>query len=214
MTHAHTSVRTSWARIDAWLQHHAPATFAQLAPPADPHEYDSAQKEMGLRFPAGLLESLDCHNGAEPYTTALPQETPLSLAEIVEFWRTRMTILEREEEPTESLNEDEEHWWHRLWIPWAAIDGDAQVIDMRPGPGQGRIGSALRDDNGNFDGDWGWPSLEAYLFQVAEALEFGDPVGDLVPYLKPNGELCWAYSTDIELDGYEITPAPTTRSRW
>ncbi|WP_432042002.1 SMI1/KNR4 family protein [Streptomyces cadmiisoli] len=214
MTNSYTSVRTSWARIDAWLQRYAPATFAQLAPPADPYEYDQAQREMGLSFPAGLLESLSCHNGAEPYSTVLPQETPLSVTEIVEFWRMRIAVIDGEGEPEDSLDDDGEHWWHRLWIPWAAIDGDAQVIDMRPGPGQGRIGLAPKDDNGAFDGDWGWPSLETYLFQVAEALELGEPVGDSVPHLKPNGELCWAYSSDIELDGYELTPAPTTRSRW
>jgi cell wall assembly regulator SMI1 len=64
---------------------HAPTTFAELAPPATSDEIANAQTQMGLRFPAELLESLARHNGAERYSGVLPGNAPHGAAQMVEL---------------------------------------------------------------------------------------------------------------------------------
>ncbi|MGP3991869.1 SMI1/KNR4 family protein [Streptomyces sp. 3N207] len=210
MTFSDTSVRSSWARIDAWLRSHAPATFAELALPAIPDEIETVQAQLSLSFPAELLASLACHNGAERYSGVLPADAPLGLAEMVELWRMRVEI-SKNDLPQESFEEDCEPWWHPEWIPWAATDGHVEVIDMRPGPEQGRIGSAPHDGSGEFDG--GWPSLGSYLHQVAETLEFGGTVSELAPYLTPEKELRWVFPGEVFVEDEDLLPAPTPRTR-
>jgi cell wall assembly regulator SMI1 len=70
--------------------------------------------------------------------------------------------------------EYDEPWWHELWLPFAEADGTAQVIDLRPGPGYLRVGFAIHDGTGDFDD--GWPSLGAYLTDVADVLDHGGSV--------------------------------------
>ncbi|MGW1045383.1 SMI1/KNR4 family protein [Streptomyces sp. NPDC002547] len=211
MSSSDTSVRSSWARIDAWLQRFSPASIAELAPPATHEEIESAQTRIGLRFPAEFLDSLACHNGAERYSRVLPFGAPLSLVEAVEFWRTRVKLSEEDVDPQESYETVGEPWWHRSWIPWAETDGDAQIIDMRRGPEQGRMGTAPRDDCAEFGGDWGWPSLGSYLFQVAETLESGGNIDESAPYLTPDGGLVW--ETPYEAEFLDLIPVSKKRNQ-
>lgn len=201
------TVQASWARIDAWLRAHAPTSYALLAPPADPTMIESAQVEMGLRFPSDLLESLACHDGITARANMFPDQPPLPVAEIVEHWRMCVEIAGDDPDLCEPSEEGGEPWWHRQWIPWAQSDGDAQIIDMRDGPLQGRLGSAAHDDTGYFDD--GWPSLGAYLGEVADVLECGGEVGVWVPYLTVDRELWWAFEGETELTGDPLVPAPT-----
>ncbi len=152
------SVADSWARIDAWLAAHAPASMAALRPPADPDSIADAQYELGVEFPPELVASLSCHDGLDRWANLLPEAPPLAAHRIVEHWRMCMEIAE----DTGGLQPrpwDDEPWWHPLWIPWAEDGGDAQVIDLRPGPGQGRVGVAVHDGGGDFSD--AWPSLTA-----------------------------------------------------
>ncbi|MEU6341900.1 SMI1/KNR4 family protein [Streptomyces sp. NPDC046977] len=206
MSFSDASVRSSWARIDAWLRRHAPASFAELAPGASADEIESAQAQLGLRFPAELLESLACHNGAEKYSGVLPAGAPLGSAEAVDVWQMRMRLSGEDEEPGGS---DGEPWWHCKWIPWSETDGDVQVIDMRVGPDRGRIGWAVRDDCGRFGEGWGWSSLGTYLHEVAETLEVGGTVGDLGPYLTSESKLIWLPPDEAEY--WELAPTPVSR---
>ncbi|MFK0236318.1 DUF4259 domain-containing protein [Streptomyces vinaceus] len=130
-------VTRSWARIDSWMQRHAPASYALLAPPADPAEVEAAQEAMGVRFPADLLHSLACHDGLTEWANVFPDQPPMSVAGILDHWQMCVEIAGDASDPSE-LHGDEEPWWHPQWIPWAQSDGDSQIIDMREGPGQGR----------------------------------------------------------------------------
>ncbi|WP_306439608.1 DUF4259 domain-containing protein [Streptomyces sp. BR123] len=198
-------VARSWARIDSWMRRHAPASYALLAPPADPAEVEAAQETMGIRFPADLLESLSCHNGIAEWARLLPDEPPMSVAGILGHWQ--MCVEFAEDDPDFAEPDDgQEPWWHPQWIPWAQSHGDSQVIDMREGPGQGRLGNAAHDDVGCFDA--GWPSLAVYLTAVADALDQGREVEGKVPYLTPDGGLWWAVPHQTALNGAPLTPAP------
>jgi hypothetical protein len=67
---------------------------------------------------------------------------------------------------------DDEPWWHDLWLPFGGdAGGSAMVIDLRHGPGHLRLGFAGHAGGGLFDD--GWPSLEVYLAETADALEHG-----------------------------------------
>ncbi|MEU7602466.1 SMI1/KNR4 family protein [Streptomyces sp. NPDC041003] len=198
-------VRSSWDRIDGWLREHAPASYENLAPPAAPGAVEEAQAEMGLRFPAGLTDSLLCHDGLIGWDNVLPGPPPQSAAQIVRHWRMCVEI-DGDEDPSDPGEPGEEPWWHPLWIPWAQSDGNAQVIDMREGPHRGRLGTACHDDTAHFDD--GWPSLAAYLAEVADVLDHGGLVDGCAPYLTCDGELWWDLEGETDLNGEPLTPAP------
>ncbi len=199
-------VRSSWGRIDGWLREHAPATYENLAGPADPAAIESAQVELGLRFPVDLTDSLLCHDGLLSWDKVLPGPPPQSVAQIVAHGRMRREI-DEDEDLGDPSDPGAEPWWHPLWIPWAQSDGNAQVIDMREGPQQGRLGTACHDDTGHFDD--GWPSLGAYLAEVADVLDHGGLADGCAPYLTCDGELWWDLEGETELNGDPLTPAPT-----
>lgn len=185
-----SSVPASWDRIDAWLRTHAPADHAMLRPPADPAAVEAAEAEMGLRFPPDLSASLACHDGMDEGRSVLPGRPPAPVDKIVAHWSLCIDINEDLGLFDDDLEEDEEPWWHPSWIPWAVLDGDSQVIDMRPGPDQGRLGNVEHDDGASFD--HGWPSLGAYLAEVADVLENGGRVGAfLSPRIDSEGRLRW-----------------------
>ena len=66
-------------------------------------------------------------------------------------------------------------------------------LDMRPGPGQGRMGWVSHDGSSSFAGDE-LPTLGTYLQALADTLTTGrQPVPGLWedPRLTPDGELAW-----------------------
>ncbi|WP_151769612.1 SMI1/KNR4 family protein [Streptomyces abyssomicinicus] len=207
MSHRPSPVSAAWTRIDNWLRTYAPGSYENLSPPADPAAVEEAQAVMGLRFPDELLESLACHDGMRWQDSTFPVRSPRSVAAIVSFWRTAMDILrhEADDPEDEAPGDGAEPWWHPLWIPWAHGDGDAQIIDMREGPHQGRLGERRHDDCGHFGG--GWPTLAAYLEEVADTLESGGTVGSLAPFL---GE---GYVDGMPELHWEV-PDPAKRSRF
>ncbi|TDC74122.1 SMI1/KNR4 family protein [Streptomyces hainanensis] len=195
MTNTAASVSESWARIDGWLAANAPASLARLRPGADPAALAAAEAALGMPLPADLAASLACHDGSEPDSRLLPHLVDLLSADGVveqwELWNGVMTEFDEGEEPWGVLA-GETHW-HRRWIPVTIFQGDLEVIDMRPGPGQGRLGSSPHDGPGDF-GDGAWPSLAAYLAAVADVLTTGrmpDPPPFDAPHVNAAGELAW-----------------------
>lgn len=199
-------VTEAWARIEVWLGRHAPASAAVLAPPADPGEIAAAQVTLGMTFPAELIESLLRHDGLLKWANVLPENPPLSVAGIVEHRQLCMDVAEGFDGLTPAGPGDEP-WWHELWLPFAGSDGDSQVIDLRPGPGYERLGWAVHDGGGSFDG--AWPTLGAYLTDTAEALDNGAGVNGWYPYLTAFGELWWSTANQTDLNGEPLRPAPT-----
>jgi cell wall assembly regulator SMI1 len=196
----------AWARIENWLARFAPASAAVLAPPADQDEIAAAETALGLAFPLELVESLRRHNGLLEWANILPESPPLSVAGIMEYRQMCMDVAQGFDGLAPS-RPDEEPWWHELWLPFAGADGDSQVIDLRPGPGYGRLGWAVHDSGGDFDE--AWPSLGAYLTEVAGALLNSTGVNGWYPYLNVDGELWWTIANQTELNGEPLRSAPT-----
>jgi cell wall assembly regulator SMI1 len=205
-------VSSSWRRIDAWLAVHAPASLAQLNAPVTPEALAAAQRVVGMEFPADLVGSLRCHDGQDDgvWTPVLPVKPPLDAASIAGDWESWMRIANLYTDRFEAQHdEDSEPSWHPLWIPFASSESDTQMIDLRPGPGYGRLGMRYHDDSADFSG--GWPSLAAYLHEVAQALYSGadlpwyerDGVRSDYPFLTGDRELYWA-----DEEGDDLIPAP------
>ena len=67
-------------------------------------------------------------------------------------------------------------------------------------------GWAAHDNPGDFSE--AWPSLGAYLTNVADALETSGAVGAWHPYLTVHDELWWSLGGETELNGESLRPAP------
>ncbi|MER5480916.1 SMI1/KNR4 family protein [Streptomyces sp. NPDC002734] len=199
-------VPVSWDRIDRWLAVHSPDGLAVLAPPVKEEELREAARVLGRELPAELAESLRCHDGATRWTTVLPEQSPLSAAEVARHWHMYGGIA-AENDGLRPLHGDDEPWWHPRWIPWAeGAGGDAQVIDTRPGPDAGRLGWAGHGGGGDFVDSW--PGLGALLHAVAEALHHGGGVRDLHPFLGADGVLLWEEAGSRDVHGSPLVPAP------
>ncbi|MFF7214754.1 SMI1/KNR4 family protein [Streptomyces sp. NPDC008238] len=194
------SVSTSWQRIDAWLAARAPAALARLGPPAPRDEIREAERALGTALPGELVESLCCHDGATEWSGLLPEgQSPLAVAAIVKHWRMCMQVASDVDGLT-ARPWDDEPWWHPLWVPWAVgADGTAQVLDLRPGPGHGRLGWAGHGDCGDFSD--ASPSLTRYLHDVAEALHRGGDVGGMRAVPTSDGDLWWGDGGAVGVGG-------------
>ena len=177
------SITASWAELDRWLEQHAPATHAVLAPPA-------TDLRGPVELPPELVESLSCHDGVTAWANLLPEALPSSAAQIAENWQLRMDLASDYAVSSPAS----EPYWHPAWIPWAECDGDLQVIDLRPGPSRGRLGMAAHDGVGDFTTSW--PSLGAYLSEVVHSLHHGTGVNGWYPYLTLHQELWWDRGPD------------------
>lgn len=162
---------------------------------------------IGVPFPAELVESLGCHDGTDNIPMVLPGASPQTARELADSWHMCMEIDDDfgEAEPWDG----EEPWWHRRWIPWAVTaGGDFQVVNLRNGPDYGRLGWAVHDGGGCFSGTDTWPSLSAYLSDVAEAFRTAGAVGPWHPRLTHDGCLWWSTAGVDELNGEPLTRAP------
>ncbi|MEU8138167.1 SMI1/KNR4 family protein [Streptodolium elevatio] len=201
-------VTASWSRIDAWLVAHAPASLARLGPPADPAAVAAAERVLGVELPAELAASLACHDGIEPECRVFPEMDLLSVAGVVDQWELRNQVeaeLFDDEEDLPPLEGDP--YWHRLWIPVGHFQGDLNVIDLRPGPGQGRMGWVSHDGSSSFAGEE-LGTLGTYLAALADTLTTGrQPIPGLweEPCVSPDGELSW---WGVPRGGVGWSPAP------
>jgi cell wall assembly regulator SMI1 len=207
-------VTDAWSAIERWMARHAPRSAELLAGPADPAEIAAAEARLRVAFPPELVESLRRHDGLSRWgwDNVFPGQPPLQVAQIVAHHEMCMDIA-GDGDGREPAEEGREPWWHPLWIPFAEIDGDAQIIDLRPGPGHGRLGWSYHDDRGTFRD--AWPSLGAYLAATADALlhgggtsRYADGGRYCFPYLTPEDTLWWAPPGTSDLDGEPLRPAP------
>jgi cell wall assembly regulator SMI1 len=187
------------------MRRHAPASSSVLARPAAQEPITAAEAELGLPLPAELVESLRRHDGLTEWANILPEAAPLSIMGIVEHRQIRMEIAPSVD-GFARRGGAAEPWWHGGWLPFGDGDCGLQVIDLRPGSGFGRVGWAPTSNPADFSD--AWPSLEAYLTIVADALETGGAAGVWYPYLTIDGALWWGLGGETELNGEPLRPAP------
>jgi cell wall assembly regulator SMI1 len=179
-------VRQAWHRIDAWLRENAPASYASLAVPADERELARVEDQLGLALDSQLRAHLACHNGVDqtsPARFTFPTTyAPLDIEGIARQHAMLRQIL------ADQGGRITGWWWDPQWVPFAlSVGADCLVVDHRPDPHPGQVGTFLHDDHTTFDAA---PSLAHYLDAVASALEQETSIARRVPRIE-DGALAW-----------------------
>lgn len=200
-----SEVTQAWIAIEDWLARFMPTGAGALAPPADPAAIAAAEQQLGLTFPADVVESLLRHDGELSYAGFFPSHS--SLLSVSQIVATRHMLNEvAQSENDLGQGDGDEWWWHELWLPVTDLDGNLDIVDLRPGPGYGRLGWRPIDANADFSD--GWTGLGPYLSAIATALTTGGGVDQIFPYLTTDGELWWDHAGQEELAGLPLVPAP------
>lgn len=183
-----TEVRSTWQRLNEWAQENSPAMCSRLQGPATDEALARFEEETGLAIPAGLLASLQCHNGesrsGESYVWS-DRGQLLSVEDMLKAWRSLLTIAEEPdpEEIAESISDnlievDGPVWavsHHSSWIPFIEMNGGDETcyLDLAPTPGgtEGQVISVDREV-----GRWAVEakSFEAFFADYVAALEAGE----------------------------------------
>ncbi|MCA1218036.1 SMI1/KNR4 family protein [Streptomyces sp. 8L] len=199
------TVEQSWSRVETWLARHAPVTHGLLRPPALPEDIATAERRLGVTFPADLRESLLRHNGVQLDDGALTFSYygPLSgigeIVESTEFLRKCAEEVDESEEEADVLARgldieayrDELACWPAgrllitLGIGWQSSDG--LFLTARQGPNYGRLGYWFDEDAPYFTE---WSRLREFLADFATALETGTPFDKQMPRVV-EGRLEW-----------------------
>lgn len=187
------SVGESWDRVLRWLAIHAPATAAQVLPPADPAELAATEAAFPVSWSDDLRAWYGLQNGQredEPWGGVLPDWTTIPLDEMVE-----VADMYREAEGDISHLEDAPSAgeisvaYRSEFIPIGSDRaGSHLIVDMRPGPLSGCV-TEFAWGEGDTRGPI-WPSVEAMLTDIAESLENSRPSNGYVP-IAVDGALTW-----------------------
>ncbi|WP_204012765.1 SMI1/KNR4 family protein [Virgisporangium aurantiacum] len=175
-------------QIDEWLRHHAPATFADLGPPAGPDHIAALENTVGLQLHPDVTALLRWHNGSGRHDRGFPLSPgfPInSTTQIAGTWQRLTTLATQIRD-----EEDMQGWWEPTWIPVASdYTGFELVVDHGPhitgqvfhfDPTEGR--SRLRPS---------WPNLATIVPGIATALQSGSQFAGLVPVIDEDGYLDW-----------------------
>ncbi|MGX4689009.1 hypothetical protein [Streptomyces sp. JNUCC 63] len=167
------------ARLDRWLEEHAPGDFRQLAPPAEP-ALITAVTENRFELHPDIRSWLALHDGSalDPRLAAgafVPTDFPLLGA--VDM---RNGLRDMEEEVARAQEEGEAEYVVGVmadvrWLPVALNHTGGQlVVDHREGPGFGAV--LELDPSIDVNGVKRWDSLSHLFDSVLDALVHGTPV--------------------------------------
>jgi len=112
-------IETSWARIEGWMQLHAPEAFAALRGGASTERIDTAEQSLGLELSDPFRRSVSQHDGQEQRWPSLVEFGFLMpLEAIVEAVRSN------ERYGIDEVELEDAVWWRRGWVPFVSRDGD------------------------------------------------------------------------------------------
>jgi len=195
-----TSLADTWARLEAWLDVHAPHLGASLQPGATPREIAALEAQIGMRLPDDVAVSWLRHDGqADDAANGLLPPAPgrfawmeipqvlLSLEGIEREWRMMKELVDGGEfkgktsEPETGIRDD---WWNVGWVLLSTDGGgNSFCLDLSP-TSQGTVGQIIEFKHDGKARRLLAPSFPAWLGQLADDLEAGvyalDNEGDLV----------------------------------
>lgn len=192
----------SWTRIENWLAEHAPATYAALAPPADPADIAATERVVGRPLLKPLVALLLRHDGFldQRFLLVPGFYTPMSACEIANEWQ-RLSFYDARTEDEEGEEADEEFvrigsssvlYGHPQMIPFARdVTGGRLVIDHRPENDRGRVHETEPTEGIMRGPHEMWTSLPVLMEAVANSLESGQPLDGYTPAVDEGQRLCW-----------------------
>lgn len=165
-----------WRRVEAWLSAHAKRIHASLGPPAGDERIATAERLLGVSFPADFRESLRIHDGQSAEVPFMASWVLLSCRDIVEQWRIWKDLLDgghfakNVARPSGPVRAE---WWNPGWIPVTHDGGgDHHCLDLAPAPG-GRAGQIVTLWHDSGDRKVLASGFGAWLGAFADDLEAG-----------------------------------------
>ncbi|MGW4825858.1 SMI1/KNR4 family protein [Streptomyces sp. NPDC004227] len=159
-------ISESWTRIENWLVEHAPATYAALAPPADPADIAAVERVIGRPLLKPLVMSLLRHDGLlDRRFSLLPGfYKPMSACEIAAEWQRFTSFYDKRTADEEGEEADYDFmkigasdvlYGHPQLIPIARdVRGGCLVLDHRPEIDRGRVHEADAEQGLRPSGKW------------------------------------------------------------
>ncbi|ALV38880.1 hypothetical protein AS200_31250 [Streptomyces sp. CdTB01] len=168
----------AWARIEAWLEQHAPRSYRMFPPPAPEADIREVEQELDLVMPPGLRAFYCLRNGTghptdfgwtpesgtglppqgEETAWLLPRKHGIPPVQHLPYWDEGPQTIGRPDDPMVR------------YMAFAATDRSGLYglfTDCTPGPGYGRIGTF---EEAGVPKLGVWPSFTDYLIEVADAL--------------------------------------------
>jgi cell wall assembly regulator SMI1 len=175
------TVTATLARIEQWLETHAPVTRGYLNPPATEADLDQAEAVTGLHLLPAVRQLYLWHNGsggpARPVWLA-PDFSFMSLADALQHWTMWRDITAGEPDSP-----------YLQWFPIAdAFTGDYLAVDHHADLA-GSVVPILMGDRARRD--QAWPSLEALAENLLGCLENSQPLRYREWLVTDQGELAW-----------------------
>ncbi|WP_405688172.1 SMI1/KNR4 family protein [Streptomyces sp. NBC_00057] len=198
-------ISESWTRIENWLAEHAPATYAALAPPADPADIAAIERVIGRPLLKPLVMSLLRHDGLlDQRGSLLPGfYRPMSAREIAAAWQLftdfydKRTADEKGEEADYDfmkIGASRVLYGHPQLIPIARdVGGGCLVLDHRPEIDRGRVHEAEATEGLMRVSHEMWTSLPVLMEAIATSLETYQPLNDYTPVVDEEQRLYWDF---------------------
>lgn len=166
------SVEGAWEAIEGWLAKNAPHLAARLPAGADEAAIARAEAALGLTLPEGVKASWRRHDGTGG-VGLFDHDPLLSLAELVERWRTLTDLLRSgafEGLEVQAGSTVRACWWSERWVPITSnAAGDGLCVDLDPSrpEAMGQLIQVWSDDD---EREAVAPAIDAWLAEYAQDL--------------------------------------------
>jgi cell wall assembly regulator SMI1 len=196
-------ISESWKRIENWLAEHAPATYAALAPPADPADIAAVERVIGRPLLKPLVMSLLRHDGLlDQRGSLLPGfYRPMSAREIAAAWQLFTGFYDKRAADEKGDEADYDFmkigsssvlYGHPQLIPIARdVGGGYLVLDHRPEIDRGRVHEAEVVEGIMRVSHEMWTSLPLLMEAIATSLETNQPLNGNTPVVDEEQRLYW-----------------------
>lgn len=170
------SITEQWRRIERWL---AEELDAAALPGASRPEIAAAESASGIEWPSELCELFELMNSFafDKWVPLLPMDELLSLDRVVNERQIELEVWSVEDYPDalEGSGPDAGSaacTYLPDFVPFAGMDGNLLILDMRPGSMQGCV--SRFDREGPDQRGPRWSSLSAMLTDLADSLCHGN----------------------------------------
>jgi cell wall assembly regulator SMI1 len=155
------------ARLDRWLAANRPEYYARLQPGVTDAQLDAFEDRFRVRLPVAFRLLFKWRNGQDDGCYD-PLETYWMFSSLESVAGTKEMC-----DGMIGWDFDTPEWWRREWVPFLAdYGGDHKVVDLL-GIAGGRPGQVVTFIHDDSDRPVEFPSLEAWLTDLVEAMEGG-----------------------------------------
>lgn len=194
-------VQHAWTSITTWLARHAPITAAAVQPPASGDVIMQTIQNVGHELPDDVLTWWQLMDGMDDYRAGFLVPAvfqPLSVTNVAQEYARRVRYTDpmccRSGGMHRQAGEVGAGYCTEAIPLCRDLGGDLLALDLRPGPGHGRLVN-FKTEQGFFT--TGWAGVAAMLADIATRLE--DAGGhSVVPEIVEGGVLVWSPNEELD----------------